>query len=145
MGKNQAGFTLMEIMITLAILAVLSGIAVPNYRRTVEVSRSQEAKSNLNIIHMGEKVYLLNNSTFWGTGAVSLSTANTNLNTDMAGSYYDLISVTQSNGGLTYTAVIRRNNTEGGAGSKTFTNTYVCTAVNTCPATLPVPAESGNY
>ena len=61
----KRGFTLVEIMITTVILAVVAALAIPAYTATVEQSRINEALTTINIIHMGEKIYKLNNSTFW--------------------------------------------------------------------------------
>ncbi|WP_316672471.1 type IV pilin protein [uncultured Tolumonas sp.] len=43
--QNQSGFTLMEVMITVAIIAILTSIAVPSYLNYVTASRHKEAKS----------------------------------------------------------------------------------------------------
>ncbi len=45
--SKQAGFTLVELMIVVAIIGVLASIAIPNYQRYVAKSRQSEAKINL--------------------------------------------------------------------------------------------------
>ncbi len=42
-SKKSKGFTLLEILIVLVIIAVLAGLAIPAYQATVEKSRGQEA------------------------------------------------------------------------------------------------------
>ena len=138
MGHSRSGFTMMEIMITLVIVGMLAGLAIPGYFRTVEQSRSNEAKTNLNIIHMGEKLYSLNNAAYWGSGATDIATANTNLGIDMSASYYTTVSVTH-NANTSYTAKLTRNNTSGGASSKWFQYDY------TTNAAAPVATEGGAY
>lgn len=44
---NKSGFTLVEMLIIVLIIAVLSSIALPKYTRTVERSRATEAFGNI--------------------------------------------------------------------------------------------------
>lgn len=120
-GINRKAFTLTEILIVLVVLSVTAGLAIPSYFSTIEQSRSNEALVNLNIIHMGEKIYRLNNGTFVAGG--SLSALNTALNTDMSAVYYTTVSVTIT-GTTAYTATLTRNTVSGGAGTKWFRYTY---------------------
>ena len=135
--RLSRGFTMLELLVALAILAVMAGLAVPAYFQTVEQARSNEAKTNLNIIHMGEKLYYLNNNTYWGPGSTTIAAANTALNTDMSATYYTTISVTGAAG--SYTAKFTRNAVAGGAGSKWFQYDYATNAA------APTAAEGGNY
>ena len=86
--------TLTEIMIVLVVLVVIAGLAIPNYRRTMEQARASEAETNLRIILMGEKLYRLNNGQFWGPSAACAGTVcnaiNTALNVDITSSFYQL-------------------------------------------------------
>ncbi len=140
-SSAQKGFTLMEIMITVVIIAVLAGLAIPGYFNTVEVARSNEARTNLGILHMGLKVYRLNNGTYAAPGITSVATANTVLNLDMVSSNYNLTAFAP-NGAVGYVATFTRNNNNGGNNSKTFTATYPDGANLTGP---PIIAEGGNY
>ena len=45
--KRNAGFTLIEMLIVVALLAILAAIAMPNYREYVKKSRRAEAQSYL--------------------------------------------------------------------------------------------------
>ena len=51
------GFTLVEIMIVLAIVGVLTAIAVPNFIRFQARSKQSEAKTNLRALFTSEKSY----------------------------------------------------------------------------------------
>ncbi len=134
------GMTLIEILITLVIMAVLAGLAIPSYYRTVEQGRSNEARTNLNIIYAAQKIYRLNNGVFWNPGSTSINTANTTLGIDMTASFYDTISVT-ANAGTDYTARLTRNTTMGSPGTKWFQHNYT---YNTA-GTPPVLSEGGAY
>ena len=48
--RDWSGFTLSEVMITTAILGILSGIALPNYLNQVNRSRQNEAASTISQI-----------------------------------------------------------------------------------------------
>jgi len=46
--KKYIGFTLIELMITISILAILIGIGVPSYQKTVQQSRMDDATRLIN-------------------------------------------------------------------------------------------------
>ncbi|MGE5699608.1 MAG: type IV pilin protein [Deltaproteobacteria bacterium] len=53
MRKNQ-GFTLIELMIVVAIIAILAAIAIPNFLKFVGKTRRSEVKYNLEAIYKAE-------------------------------------------------------------------------------------------
>lgn len=57
MLKNNAGFTLIEMMLVVAIIGVLSAIAVPVYNRYMSKARQGEAKVSLAAIYVAEKAF----------------------------------------------------------------------------------------
>ena len=50
MKKNNYGFTLVELLITVAILSIIAAIAIPNYQNTVRRSNRADAKAALNTL-----------------------------------------------------------------------------------------------
>jgi len=59
--KTQRGFTLIEIMVTVAIVAILAAIALPNYSAYVQRGKIGEAIANLSSMHVNMEQYFLDN------------------------------------------------------------------------------------
>ncbi|PID73715.1 MAG: dolichyl-phosphate-mannose--protein mannosyltransferase [Desulfobacterales bacterium] len=56
--NNKKGFTLIELMIVVAIIGLLAAIAIPNFLTYQCKSKQVEAKSNLGAIANSEEAYL---------------------------------------------------------------------------------------
>ena len=61
---NQKGFTLIELMIVVAIIGILAAIAIPNFLRYQAKSRQTEAKTNLGGIFVAEVSYFGENARY---------------------------------------------------------------------------------
>ena len=57
MKKRKKGFTLIELMIVIAIIAILAAVLVPNFMRAREASRLTACKSNLKNISTSVETY----------------------------------------------------------------------------------------
>ncbi len=68
--NNRRGFTLMELMIALVILAILAAVAIPVYRHYVMRARRSDAIHALLAIQISEEKYRLSNSTYGTLGQV---------------------------------------------------------------------------
>ena len=68
-GSNFGGFTLIEVMITVAVIAILAAVALPNYVEYVTRSRLVEAKTNLSDMRTRLEQYFLDNRKYPGTCA----------------------------------------------------------------------------
>src|SRR5512135_1271100 len=54
---NRKGFTLIELMIVVAIIGILAAIAIPNFLKYQAKSKQSEAKTNLKGIFTSETAY----------------------------------------------------------------------------------------
>lgn len=61
---NKFGFTLIELMIVVAIIALLAMVAVPSYLKHVGKAKRSEAHINLGAIYMAEKTYHAEHGTY---------------------------------------------------------------------------------
>jgi type IV pilus assembly protein PilA len=55
--KNQKGFSLVELMIVVAIIGILAAIAIPNYQKFQERAKQSEAKGTLGGIFTSEQAF----------------------------------------------------------------------------------------
>ena len=53
MKTNRKGFTLIELMIVVAIIGILAAVAIPGFMQYIKNSKTSEAKTNLNAIGKG--------------------------------------------------------------------------------------------
>jgi type IV pilus assembly protein PilA len=69
--RGKKGFTLIELMIVVAIIGILAAIAIPNFLRFQAKSKQSEAKTNLGGIFTAETAYFAENNGFANLGTVS--------------------------------------------------------------------------
>lgn len=97
MIKNK-GFTLLELMITVAIIGILASIAIPAYNGYLETSRMTEAKNNIAALKLAEEEYFLENNSYF-----SDITEN---NTNLANASGNLWTATGGENGVNFTYTI---------------------------------------
>lgn len=64
--RKQDGFTLMELMVAMAVVAILAAIALPNYTAFVQRGKLAEATSNLAAMRVLMEQYFMDNRTYAG-------------------------------------------------------------------------------
>lgn len=71
--KRSQGFTLLELVVVIVILAILAGLAVPRYIRTVNRSRANEALTILgHLRESAQRYFARNGSSYAGMAIASL-------------------------------------------------------------------------
>lgn len=84
--EPSKGFTLVELLITVAVVAVLAAIAFPAYQEQVRSTRRAEARAALQEIALRQQAFFLDNRTFTATlGAGGVDSA-----TKTGSGFYDL-------------------------------------------------------
>lgn len=71
--SSQQGFTLIELMIVVAIIGVLAAVAVPAFINYVKRSKTSEAASNLKSLYTGAASYY--QAEHWGQGVQAVGAA----------------------------------------------------------------------
>lgn len=66
MLRSRKGFTLIELMIVVAIIGILAAIAIPNFLKFQAKSKQSEAKTNLKGIYTAETGYFGENNQYSG-------------------------------------------------------------------------------
>src|ERR1700722_2047680 len=70
LNKNRGGFTLVEIMIVVAIIALLAAIAVPNFLRARKRSQATRCLEDLRLIDAADDQYAIENNKSTGNAIV---------------------------------------------------------------------------
>jgi type IV pilus assembly protein PilE len=112
MLRKELGFTLIEVVITVAVLAVLAAVALPNYFDSVRKSRRSDAIGALSLAQQAQERFRANSPAYGpvfinvglGTFAVAASgTAGAVQAFDSANGYYSVDVVNGSDSATNYT------------------------------------------
>ncbi|MBP1472873.1 type IV pilin protein [Frateuria sp. MAH-13] len=97
--RRQQGFTLIEMMIVLLIVAILAAVAIPSYRRYVVRSHRVDAQRALTELAARQERFLYSNNSYADSVSALGGTSS------MAGSYYTVQVDPASASTTTYTLV----------------------------------------
>ncbi|HEY8099057.1 MAG TPA: type IV pilin protein [Methylobacter sp.] len=118
--KTQRGFTLIELMITVAIVGILTAIAIPSYSGYVQKSRRTSAETALlDLASREAKYYSTNNAYTNSMTSLGYASAGPIAVPDATSNYYNL-SVALNGTGFTATAAPVGNQTADACGSFTI-------------------------
>jgi len=62
--RNEKGFTLIELMIVIAIIGILAAVAIPSYQNYTKRAKASEAKIMLDAIRTNEEAYKAQNNNY---------------------------------------------------------------------------------
>lgn len=93
--KKQAGFTLIELMITVAIIGILAAVALPSYNDYITRGRIPDATSNLAVKRVQMEQFFMDNRTYVGAPVCTVDST--------ISKYFDFSCVAASTSATTYT------------------------------------------
>lgn len=87
--KNQKGFTLIELMIVVVIVAILAAVAIPSYQNSIQKTRRGDAKEALTRIAAAQERYFFTNNNYTS----DLTKLGMTTSKSIEG-YYDILAIT---------------------------------------------------
>jgi type IV pilus assembly protein PilE len=104
-GRPQQGFTLIELMIAVLIIAVIAAIAIPNYTRYVQRGYRSEGLAMLNDIAARMERFYAQNNSYAGATLQTIGLANANVASINSTTGRYVLSLTPAPTAVTYTVL----------------------------------------
>lgn len=133
--RQLRGFTLLELLIGLVIVAILAGMAIPGFSKAIEKTKVKDAQSTLAAIYSSEKIYRLDQTNAAGVatyGTLAQLVANNYISDPDPGgtSNTDWDFSTSGVAATAFTATATRTQAGGGYNGRTITVTNTFNGTN---------------
>ena len=69
-NKNSIGFSIIELLVVVAIIGILAAVGIPMYQGYVETTKENNAKNNLNSIFVTQEEYKADYNVYYFTNTV---------------------------------------------------------------------------
>lgn len=102
--RKQTGFTLVELMVTIAILAVVASIAIPAYNGYIKTGYKSECHNEMASIKLAESEYFLDNNVYFKGNDVG------ELKTNSGGIYQPSSTALSADTNCTYSVLVSTTN-----------------------------------
>ena len=126
--RTSAGFTLVELMIVVAIIGILAAIALPSYNRYVRESRRIDGQSALHQLALAQEKYRSTNATY-ASSVTALGIGN-----QSPDGHYTLSVSTATATGFSATATAKTPSQQADTGCTSLTLTVSSGVMTTGPA-----------
>ena len=77
LARNRRGYTLIELVVTVLLIGILASIAIPDYMRSVEVGKADDAVSTVNMIGTTNKMFALDHANVGVSGTFPIAAGGT--------------------------------------------------------------------
>ena len=126
-ARTSGGFTLIEVMITVVIVAILASIALPSYRQYIVRSKRSAAQAQMMDIANRQQQFLIANRSY--ADKTALTTSGYSLPAEVSSNYsYDV--TLQDSGPPTFTITFTAIGSQAGDGNLGLTSEGVKTPPN---------------
>ena len=99
MNKNQKGFTLIELMIVVAIIGILAAVAIPKFAEMMERSRDGATKGNIGAIKSAISIYYGDHEGTYPYDLTAVNPMASSTSWDFLVKYIDAVPAVKSQGG----------------------------------------------